>query len=122
MQPPDALIHYSALWNERDVARLEEHAARSVSDDVEFIDPANQTRGRDALVAMVREAREGMPDASYLLTSAVDGHNDRYRYSWIVLNDGAVAVVGMDVTTLNADGLIERIDGFFGPFPDVGSA
>jgi hypothetical protein len=121
MQPPDALIHYSALWNERDTARLDGHATRAVSDDVEFIDPANRAKGREALVTMVRETRVAMPDASYLLTSGVDGHNNRYRYSWIVINEGAVAVTGMDVTTLNADGLVERIDGFFGPFPDVGA-
>lgn len=122
MQPPDALLQYSALWNERDTSRLAEHATRAVADDVEFIDPANQTKGRDALVTMVREAREAMPNASYLLTSGVDGHNDRYRYSWIVLIDDAVAVTGFDVTTVNRSGLIERIDGFFGPLPDVNTA
>ena len=48
------------------------------------------------------------------MASELDGHNNRYRYRWDLVKKGRVLVKGFDVTTLNNDGLVERIDGFFG--------
>ena len=111
---------YLAAWNEPDPHRVRALLERSVTDGVVFADPANRTEGREALLALILEAREALPTATYRQTSGIDGgHDHRYRYQWEVVIDGAVAVVGMDCTTIDADGRIERLDGFFGAFPEA---
>jgi nuclear transport factor 2 (NTF2) superfamily protein len=117
---PPSLLRYNQAWNERDPERIVGHLSMAVSDDVLFVDPAHTTIGRHALASMIRTAREAMPDATYQLASGIDGHNRRFRYRWVAdLGDG-VPLPGMDVTTVDDDGRIERIDGFFGDFPPLG--
>ncbi len=117
-EPPPSFARYLAAWNEPDVDAIGGHLAVSVTEDVVFADPANHTTGPAELEAMIRTARIDLPNAEYLLTSGVDGgHDRRYRYLWAVKIDGAIAVRGMDCTTLDRDGRISRIDGFFGDFP-----
>ena len=115
---PDSFAHYLAAWNEPDTESIRGHLDRSVSAQVVFADPANHTVGPDALEAMIRAARRELPDAEYRRVSGVDGgHDGRYRYRWEVWSHGTVAVQGMDCTTVDEHGLIERLDGFFGEFP-----
>ena len=95
-------------------------AEKSCAPDVLFVDPAHVTHGLDELEAMiVRARRDERPTASYHRISGVDGHNRRYRYLWEVHIDGALAVPGMDVTTVDEEGRIVQIDGFFGEFPPL---
>ncbi len=111
---------YLAAWNEPDPPRVRALLERSVTDGVVFADPANRTEGREALLALILEAREALPTAAYRQTSGIDGgHDHRYRYLWEVVIDGEVALVGMDCTTIDGDGRIERLDGFFGAFPEA---
>lgn len=118
---PESFTHYLAAWNEPDPARIRAHLERSVTPDVLFVDPANTTRGIDALEAMIAKARADQPTGSYLRTSGVDGHNRRYRYLWEVRIDGKLRVPGMDVTTVDENGGIVQIDGFFGEIPPLES-
>ncbi|GFH37277.1 nuclear transport factor 2 family protein [Streptomyces pacificus] len=114
---PEAFTHYLAAWNEQDLDRIRGHLDLAASEDVLFVDPANTTVGLDQLENMIRDARAKMPGATYDRVSGVDGHNRRYRYRWEVRIDGRVTVDGMDVTTVDTSGRIERIDGFFGDIP-----
>jgi hypothetical protein len=116
---PESLHHYLAAWNEPDTTRVRAHLERSVSPDVLFVDPANTTRGLDELEEMIVNARQERPNAAYLRASGVDGHNRRYRYAWEVHIDGKLAVAGMDVTHIDADGRIVEIEGFFGELPPL---
>lgn len=114
---PESFYHYLAAWNERDVSGIRGHLEKSVAKDVFFVDPAHTTRGVDALEEMIRDARKERPTADYIRVSGVDGHNQRYRYLWAVHIDGKFVLPGMDVTTVDAEGAIVQIDGFFGEFP-----
>ena len=117
---PDSFVHYLAAWNEPHAELIRAHLDRSVAPQVVFADPANDTVGLDALEAMIRTARQELPDAEYRRVSGVDGgHDRRYRYRWEVWINGTVAVQGMDCTTVDERGLIERLDGFFGEFPPL---
>jgi hypothetical protein len=117
--PPESLVHYLAAWNEMDPSKIRGHLDRSCAQDVLFIDPANTTRNIDELEAMIIKARAERPTATYHRTSGVDGHNLRYRYLWKVCIDGKEVLPGMDVTTVNEQGEVVQIDGFFGLFPDL---
>jgi hypothetical protein len=116
---PESFFHYLAAWNETETGRVRAHLERSVSPDVLFVDPAHTTRGIDALESMIVRAREERPTATYLRKSGVDGHNRRYRYLWEVCVDGKPVLPGMDVTTVDENGVIVQIDGFFGEFPPL---
>ncbi|MEM9521853.1 MAG: nuclear transport factor 2 family protein [Actinomycetota bacterium] len=117
---PHVLTSYMQMWNERDPDAIRAHLDRAVSDDCVWVDPQHNHVGRDALEANVRGFRSQFPNADLGVGSNVDGHNDRYRYEWVIVNDGALLIRGFDVVTLNADGLIERVDGFFGTLGRVG--
>ncbi|MEV6317940.1 nuclear transport factor 2 family protein [Streptomyces sp. NPDC051776] len=111
---PGTFTHYLAAWNETDPGLIRGHLDRAVTQGVLFVDPANTTVGPDEMEAMIRTARTDIPSAMYHRTGEADGHHGRYRYRWEVRIDGRVAVAGMDVTTVDTSGRIERIDGFFG--------
>ncbi|MGQ0805158.1 MAG: nuclear transport factor 2 family protein [Actinomycetota bacterium] len=115
---PESFARYLAAWNEPDPAKVRAHLDLAVTEDVVFADPANCTVGVSDLEALICKTRAELPTAEYGLASEVDGgHDGRYRYHWDVRIDGEVAVVGTDFTTVDADGRIERIDGFFNDLP-----
>ena len=46
-------------------------------------------------------------------------HHNRVRYHWNFTRRGRTLLRGFDVATIAESGLIERIDGFFGPRSDL---
>lgn len=114
------LASYSAAWNTRDTSEVAGLLAGAVTDDVVFADPAHYVVGPAAIEAMIVESRAGdLADADYVIVSGLDSHNRRFRYLWEVRVAGEVLLTGMDVTTVDESGRIERIDGFFGDVPDA---
>ena len=117
---PAVLVTYMQMWNERDLDAIRGHLDAAVSEDCLWVDPQHQHTGRDALEANVRGFRATFPNADLGVGSNVDAHNDRYRYEWVIVNDGELLIRGFDVVTVDADGLIGRVDGFFGTLERVG--
>lgn len=109
-----SLGHMLAAWNEPDLSAIERHLAKAVSSDVEFVDPNNAVRGVEGFLQMVREFRTRYPHAQCLRMSAIDAHHDRARYHWRVVIDKSAFIDGMDCVQFDADGLVRRVDGFFG--------
>ncbi len=116
---PESLFTYRSAWNEPDTAAIRPMLEASLTADCLFVDPAHICRGVDEIDAMIREFRTTFPRSTYQLTSGIDGHNQRFRYRWCAQLDPDTAVEGIDVTTVDSRGLIERIDGFFGDFPAI---
>jgi hypothetical protein len=108
---PDSFAHYLAAWNEPDTTSIRAHLDRAVTADVLFVDPAHTTVDIDELEAMIHEARLGMPTADYRVVSEIDGHNRRYRYRWEVWVGDELLMPGMDVTTVDDEDRIIRVDG-----------
>lgn len=116
---PKVLMHYLAAWNETDITKVRSHLDRSCASDVLFIDPQATTRNIDDLEKLIIKIRQERPAAVNKLASGIDGHNGRYRYLWEIYNKGEFLLQGMDVTTLNGEGKVQQIDGFFGAFPEL---
>lgn len=114
---PEVFETYLAMWNEPDLGALMPYIKQSCSEDVIFADPNEYTVGREDLVAMAAKVKTMIPDAKYRHITGADTQNRRYRYQWEIEFQGQIIMRGMDVSTLNEDGLIERIDGFFTPAP-----
>lgn len=115
--PNEAFEHYWTMWNSADADKARHHLDLAVTEDFIFCDPVEYHTGRDALEQNVRQFKKRFPNASFELRSGFDNHHNRYRYRWDMLNRGKVVVEGTDVSTVADSGLIERIDGFFGPIP-----
>ncbi|MGB0907885.1 MAG: hypothetical protein ACPGVT_10360 [Maricaulaceae bacterium] len=111
---PNCFTALLAAWNETDPANVRGHLNKALAPDILFADPHYFIHGIDAFEAMVHEFHEKYPSPTTEHTSGYNMHNNRYRYNWLVSFGGKPAMPGMDVTEVNADGLICRIDGFFG--------
>ena len=92
--------------------------AQAWAADGELVDPPLDARGRDGIVALVDAVLEHFPGHRFQRTSAVDAHHDVARYTWsLVAPDGTPAVTGLDIATLDADGRLTKVVGFFGDIP-----
>lgn len=107
------------MWNERDLELVRSHLDRAVSEDVEFCDPLEHHVGRDALERNVRTFRSRYREARFEVVSDVDSHHNRVRYRWDFSIRGRIFVEGLDIATVSDAGLIERVDGFFGPLDEA---
>jgi hypothetical protein len=114
---PESLDHMLAAWNERNLDRIRGHLEKALAANVLFCDPRSLVSGLDEFESMVREFRASIPDAVCARTTGFDTHHNRYRYEWSVSSGGQVVVPGFDVAFVNAEGKVERIEGFFGPLP-----
>ncbi|MEM7507013.1 MAG: hypothetical protein AAF415_09705 [Pseudomonadota bacterium] len=104
-------------WNEPEPDKIRSHLDKALSADVEFCDPNYHITGIDAFEQMIREFKAQYPTAKAQHTSGLDHHHNRYRYAWLVSVDGDPVVPGLDVATVDDDGKVCRIDGFFGDLP-----
>lgn len=119
IETPQVLAHYLAAWSETDVTKVREHLDLACAEDVLFVDPNATTRDIDELEKLVIKLRKKRPEVVNRPASGVDGHNSRYRYLWEIYEGDKFLLNGMDVITINEEGKIRQIDGFFGPFPEL---
>ena len=111
---------YTAAWHEPDAAARRALLEQAWADDGVYCDPTAIAAGREALVEHLGAFQERMPGHAIVLTSGVDEHDRRLRFSWRMLGpDGNPVIDGMDFGELDADGRLTRIDGFFGPWPPL---
>jgi hypothetical protein len=64
------------------------------------------------------------PNIRYLrqwidFASGVDSNGAALRWAWVMRNGDEVVLEGIDFAELAPDGRIQRIAGFFGPFPPL---
>jgi hypothetical protein len=113
---------YVAMWNERDPTCRADLISTAWSADGCYLDPQFEAVGHDALGAMVATAQRQFPDHDLRLASPVDAHHDQVRFAWeVIAPDGSASLTGMDIGSLDSDGRLSRIVGFFGVLPAVGA-
>ena len=113
---------YGAAWGETDEDARRALLERVWADDGVYCDPTARVEGREAFVAHIGEFQALMPGHHLELTSGIDVHHGWIRFGWrLVAPDGALVLDAMDVGTLDADGRLTRIVGFFGPLPPLAS-
>jgi hypothetical protein len=114
---------YLAALTEGDATARAELVARAWSPEGRFVDPLLDVRGHDAIGEIAVAVHEQFPGHAFRRTSGVDTHHDRVRFTWaLVAPDGAVALSGVDVGELDADGRLRQIVGFFGDAPEGAAA
>jgi hypothetical protein len=106
---------YVAAWNEQDAERRQVLLERAFSADGTYRDPLYSVVGRDALAEHIHGYQQRFPDSSMDRQSRIDGYGDVLRFAWAIVGpDGDVAIQGVDVVSVNDDGKIQSVTGFFG--------
>ena len=118
-QNTNAYMNTLAVWNERDLNQIRTHIDETIAENVVFADPTNFIHGRDGFEKMVKEFRLKHPESIIKRTSGIDSHNDRSRYSWGIYVGETLVFKGIDFVQLDENGLVERVDGFFGDLPPL---
>lgn len=108
-------------WNEKDLDQIRVHVDKCMAENIVFADPTNFVHGKDEFAEMIKRFRLAYPESVIKRTSGLDSHNHRFRYTWEIYVGEMLIVKGFDVAQLNENGLVERIDGFFGDFPPLES-
>jgi hypothetical protein len=111
---------YSSAWNEVDEAARRQLLESAWADDATYSDPTVNVQGRDALVAHIGALQVAMPGHTIDLVTGADEHDGHLRFGWVMHSpDGSAVLEGMDYGYLAGDGRLQRIVGFFGPFPTL---
>lgn len=116
----ETVAAYGEAWNETDEVKRAALLELSFAEDGIYEDPQSRYEGRQALFEGIGDFQRDNPGSRIELASGVDEHHGKIRFRWhIVTGDGRVVSEGMDYGELAEDGRIQRIVGFFGPFPEV---
>ena len=115
MELDELITLYAAAWSEPDRVLRQQLLARAWAEDGTYTDPTAHVEGRTALVDHIEGFLKRFPGAYFEVTSAVDTHHQRLRFSWrMMLADGKVFADGIDFGELSSDGKLRQIVGFFG--------
>ena len=114
----DVVGAYGAAWGEADGDARQKLLDDAWAETGEYCDPMGEASGRQGLHAHIGGFLEQFPGHAIELTSGVEEHHGWFRFSWAMKTpDGGTMIDGFDVGELADDGRIQRIVGFFGPFP-----
>ena len=107
-----------ASLNELDSEKRAGLVKQAWAGDGRWVDPPFEGEGHDAINQMVDAVYQSYPDHRFRRVSDLDVHHDAVRYGWELVNqDGEIVLAGTDIGTLDAEGRLSRITGFFGPLP-----
>jgi len=116
MDLSELITLYTGAWSEPDRALRQQLLERVWAEDGTYTDPTAHVAGREEFVDHIGGFFERFPGAHFELTSGIDTHHEKLRFSWrMMLADGKVSVEGVDFGELSTDGKLHRIVGFFGP-------
>jgi hypothetical protein len=105
---------YIAMWNEADAARRRELITEVWTENASYLDPVMSGDGQQGIEVMVQGVQERFPGHQFRLTSEIDAHHDRVRFTWeLAAQNGTTVVKGTDYGVLAADGRLQNITGFF---------
>jgi len=115
-----AVDTHLAAYGEPDPARRRRLVEETWAASGELIDPPIGGAGHDGIDGVFAAVQSHFPGHTFRRTTDVDTHHGVARYGWqLVGADGTVALAGMDVADLDAEGLLVRVTGFFGDLAPV---
>jgi hypothetical protein len=121
MGPSETVAAYAAAWAEPDEAKRRALLEQAWAEGGTYLDPMGRADGREALVQHIGGFQQAMAGHRIDIASGVDEHDGYFRFAWTMIGpDGNVAMEGVDFGSLDGDGKIKSIVGFFGPWPEVG--
>ncbi|MGA7669308.1 MAG: nuclear transport factor 2 family protein [Nitrolancea sp.] len=118
-QTDNVVERYIAIWNETDGGRRRDLIAQTWDDDSSYVDPLFSADGHEGIDALVAGFQQQFPEHRFRLSSEIDQHHDRVRFSWELMEpiDGLAIVKGTDFGLVAEDGRLQRITGFLDQIP-----
>ena len=116
----EIVIYYVAAWSETDEGKRRVFLEKSWAENGTYTDPSVEVVGREALVQHIGSIHQRFAGHRILLTSGVDEHHGRLRFTWgMVSPEGSRVSEGIDLGEIGSDGRLIRITGFFGSVPPI---
>lgn len=104
---------YFAAWNTTDAARRAQLIRETWTDDGIYLDPVMHGDGSADIDTMIAGFQTQFPGLRFYRNAAIDTHNDRLRFSWVlVAANGPVIAAGTDVAVLSDDHRFLSVTGF----------
>jgi len=112
---------YIAAWNETDTGRRRDVIARTWSDDGCYLDAHRDSTGHAAIDAMIAAVQERLPGYRFRLSSGIEAHHGRIRFSWNAggTDQAPLFFGGTDFAVLADDGRLRAVTGFTDAMPSV---
>lgn len=109
---------YLDAYGESDATRRDELIRRVWATDAALVDPPIDGTGHAGISEVAATVQSHYPGHTFRRSSGVDEHHGFARFEWdLVAPDGTVALSGLDIAEVGADGYLRRIVGFLGPIP-----
>ena len=112
---------YIAAWNETDAGRRRDIIARTWAEDGSYLDSHRDGNGHAAINSMIAAAQAQFPGYRVRLSSGIEAHHDRVRFSWSAggTDQAPLFIAGTDFAVLAADGRLRSVTGFVDAMPSV---
>lgn len=111
----ETIDNYFACWNATTEDGRQEAVNNAWGENAQNTDPMGQQTGHKELTEMFAGTQAIYPGHTFRQVGAVDAHHDLLRWGWEMI-DGAGSQVldGIDIGTVDTDGRLTRVNGFFG--------
>lgn len=78
----ETIANYVAAWNETDAGRRRAAVERTWTADGSYLDSHRDGTGHAAIDAMIAAVQQRFPGYRFRLSSGIEAHHDRVRFSW----------------------------------------
>jgi len=117
-----SLENYILAWNEPEEAKRRELLTDHWTSAGTYTDPSGHAEGLEGLVTHIGGFLDNPQFKGFAIvrTSGIDIHHQSFRFTWEMRNaSGQVLTAGIDYGEFDDQGLITKIVGFFGPYPEL---
>ena len=110
----ETVMGYISAWNETNAARRRDMIAETWTEDAHYLDAHRDSTGHAAIDAMIATVQERYSGYRFRLSSGIEAHHDRVRFSWTAGGTEAAPLYfgGTDFATLAPDGRLRAVTGF----------
>ncbi|SLN37684.1 SnoaL-like domain protein [Falsiruegeria litorea R37] len=118
----DAVIEaYGAAWAEKDPLKRMKHLEIAWAEDGRYVDPNGDVSGREGLAGYMDAFHAQAKGSQIVVTSAAVQHHEMVHFTWAMKAVGGIPLLkGHDFGTLDTDGRIKQLVGFFGDPEPIG--
>jgi hypothetical protein len=112
---------YIAAWNETNPGRRLDIIAQIWSEDGSYLDAHRTGVGHAAIDAMIAAVQERFSGYRFRLSSGIEAHHDRLRFSWTAggTEQAPLFFGGTDFAILAEDGRLRTVTGFTDAMPSA---
>jgi hypothetical protein len=115
----ETVVRYIAAWNETNPARRRDLIAETWTEDARYLDAHRDSTGHAAIDAMIATVQERFPGYRFRLSSGIEAHHDRLRFSWTAGGTESAPLFfgGTDFAIVTDDGRLRAVTGFTDAVP-----